>query len=172
LEAKHEYGEVIVRAATVEDAPSVLEIYRPYVDGSVVSFEYEVPAVEEIARRISVCQEKYPWLVALLNDEIVGYAYASDFRSREAYKWIPEVSVYVTPRAKGKGIAKQLYNELFEQLKALGMIAVFAGMTTPNPETERFHEKMGFKFSAKFEKIGFKNNAWHDVTFVRLEFQK
>lgn len=160
---------MIIRSATVEDAPAVLEIYRPYVDGSVVSFEYEVPSAADIANRISSCLEKYPWLIAEAKGQILGYAYASDFRSRKAYRFIPEVSVYVSAEAKGKGIAKQLYLELFDRLKENGAVAVFAGMTTPNPETERFHEKMGFTFSAKFEKIGFKNDAWHDVTFVRKE---
>lgn len=160
---------MIIRSATIEDAPSVLKIYRPYVDGSVVSFEYQAPSVVEVEKRISTCLEKYPWLIAELEGEVVGYAYASEFRSREAYRWIPEVSVYVAKEAKGRGIAKQLYLRLFEQLREMKMVAVYAGMTTPNPETERFHEKMGFKFTAKFEKIGFKNDQWHDVTFVRLE---
>lgn len=160
---------MIIRSATVEDASAVLEIYRPYVDGSVVSFEYEVPSVADIANRISSCLDKYPWLIAEVGGRVVGYSYASEFRSRKAYRFIPEVSVYVSSEAKGKGIAKQLYLDLFDRLKEKGAVAVFAGMTTPNPETERFHEKMGFTFSANFEKIGFKNDAWHDVTFVRKE---
>ena len=160
---------MIIRSATTEDASSVLEIYRPYVDGSVVSFEYEVPSVETISERISSCLKKYPWIIAESESKVLGYAYASDFRARKAYRLIPEVSVYVSPEAKGKGIAKQLYLELFSRLKEMGMVAVYAGMTTPNQETERFHEKMGFKFTAKFEKIGFKYEQWHDVTFVRLE---
>ena len=104
---------MIIRSATANDAAAVLEIYGPYITDSVVSFEYEVPSEEEIAIRISRCLENYPWLMAEKDGEVVGYAYASVFRSRKAYRLIPEVSVYVSPSAKGRGISKQLYEELF-----------------------------------------------------------
>lgn len=159
---------MIIRSASLKDATSILTIYRPYIEGSVVSFEYEAPTVAEIEKRISRVMEKYPWIVAEENDEVIGYAYASEFRTREAYQWKCEVSVYVADSAKGKGIAKALYDDLLKTLKEMGMVSAIAGMTVPNPETERFHEKYGFKKIAEYPKIGFKNGAWHNVAFAEF----
>ena len=158
-----------IRAATEHDAEKVLSIYRPYIQNGAVSFEYKVPSVEEIQGRIKKVTAKYPWLICETDGEIVGYAYASAFREREAYQWKAEVSVYVTDKVKGKGVAWSLYDELLDRLKAMGMVSAIAGMTVPNPETERFHEKYGFKRIAEFPKVGFKNGQWHSVAFAELQ---
>lgn len=163
---------MIIRSATLKDASSVLAIYRPYIEGSVVSFEYEAPSVSEIEKRISHVMAKYPWIVAEEDGEVIGYAYASEFRTREAYQWKCEVSVYVTDQAKGKGVAKALYDDLLDTLKRMGMVSAIAGMTVPNPETERFHKKYGFKKIAEYPKVGFKNGAWHNVAFAELQLNE
>ncbi len=163
---------MIIRPVKLEDACDILAIYRLYIEGSVVSFEYQTPSVSEIKRRISLVMKKYPWIVALNNNHVIGYAYAAEFRTREAYQYKCEVSVYVADSAKGKGVAKALYDDLLETLRKMGMVAAIAGMTVPNPETERFHEKYGFKKIAEYPKVGFKNGAWHNVAFAELQLNE
>jgi|TARA_B110000196_G_C20884477_1_gene538311 phosphinothricin acetyltransferase len=161
-----------IRSAELKDASAILEIYRPYIENSVVSFEYNVPTVSEIERRISTVMEKYPWIVAEEDGQVIGYAYGTEFRTREAYQWKCEVSVYVTNQAKGKGVGKELYDNLLYTLKQMGMVSAIAGMTVPNAETEGFHEKYGFAKIAEYEKVGFKNGGWHNVAFAEIQLNE
>lgn len=163
---------MIIRSVRPEDAEAIRSIYAPYIENGAVSFEYNVPSVDEIRSRIKKITEKYPWFVSELDGAVVGYAYASPFREREAYQWKAEVSVYVSDNAKGTGTAKALYDKLLSQLKGMGMVSAIAGMTVPNPETERFHEKYGFKKVAEFPNVGFKNGQWHSVAFTELQLNE
>ena len=163
---------MIIRSVRQEDAEAILSIYAPYIENGAVSFEYDVPSADEIRSRIRRITEKYPWLVMESGGVVIGYAYASPFREREAYQWKAEVSVYVSDDAKGTGVAKALYDQLLSQLKNMGMVSAIAGMTVPNPETERFHEKYGFKKIAEFPKVGFKNGEWHSVAFMELQLNE
>lgn len=163
---------MIIRDVVLEDAETILSIYAPYIEDGAVSFEYQVPSVDEIKARIRRVTNKYPWYVAESGGSVVGYAYASSFREREAYQWKAEVSVYVSDGAKGTGTAKALYDVLLAQLKQMGMISAIAGMTVPNPETERFHKKYGFTKIAEFAKVGFKNGEWHSVAFAELQLNE
>lgn len=157
---------MIIRPVTYSDAEGIIGIYSHYVKNTAVTFEYEVPAVNEMAARIAHYTEKYPWLVAEDQSGIVGYAYASTYRERAAYQWCCESSVYVQDVAKGKGVAFLLYEQLMSELTQQGLRNVYGVITTPNPESEKFHAKCGFESFAIFKNVGYKLGRWHDVLWM------
>ena len=152
-----------IRLASVDDAEEIQAIYEPHVRDSAVSFELTPPSAETIEQRIHDTIESHPWLVCERDSEVAGYAYAGPHRSREAYQWAVESSVYVHQDHQRAGVARGLYESLFEVLKLQGFQNVYAGTTLPNPASERFHEAMGFKSIGVYEKVGYKNGDWHDV---------
>ncbi|GAB2563384.1 arsinothricin resistance N-acetyltransferase ArsN1 family B [Spirosoma aerophilum] len=160
-----------IRFATPDDAPAMLAIYAPYITGTTITFEYEVPTVAEFTRRIEAIHQQYPYLVAEVNGEILGYAYASKHRDRPAYQWSVETSVYVHPVGHRQGIARQLYTMLFEFLYRQGYYNAYAGITMPNPKSEAFHQTMGFEFIGTYDNIGFKMGAWHSVAWFQRTLQ-
>lgn len=154
-----------IRLAKVFDANEILRIYAPYVSGTTLSFETEVPTVEDFSNRIEDTCKKYPWLVYQVGDEIVGYAYASQHRSRDAYRYDVDVSVYVLPEYHGAGIAYRLYVCLFELLHMMGYINAYAAITIPNEKSIHFHEKFKFTLIGTHHKTGYKFGKWHDVAW-------
>lgn len=161
-----------IRFATPNDAVRLLEIYAPYVLETPISFETEVPELSEFKQRIQDTSAKFPWLVCETEGPIAGYAYASAHRSRCAYEWSVESTVYVDGRHHGKGIGRELYQELFRCLKAQGVVNVFAGITQPNEGSVRLHESLGFVPIGRFKDIGFKQGKWWDVGWWQLQLQK
>ncbi len=161
-----------LRLASSKDAAALLEIYAPFVLEDATSFEIQLPSVEEFSRRISEISEKFPWIVIERDSQIVGYAYASAYRSRCAYEWSTESSVYVRKGFERQGLGKILYESLFETLKTQGVVNVFAGITLPNESSVKFHESMGFKNVGIFKDVGFKLNQWRDVGWWELQFPK
>jgi L-amino acid N-acyltransferase YncA len=161
-----------IRTATTDDAKDMLDIYRPYVLETPISFEVDVPSIEEFERRISEKVGKYPWLLCELEDEIVGYAYAGNFHTRCAYAWSVESSVYVRRGFHGKGIGKFLYENLLNILKEQGVVNVIGGMTMPNEASLRLHEHFGFVKVAQYKDVGFKMGQWWDVGYWQLQLQK
>jgi len=159
----------IIRFATREDAPGILEIYAPFVTGSAVTFEEEVPVAEEIAARINQISEKLPYLVCEIEGQTAGFAYAFDFRTRSAYRWIKELSVYVHPGFRRKNIARALYSCLIDLLKLQGITSVLACITLPNQESVGFHEKIGFTKAGEFQANGYKLGQWHNVGWWELD---
>ncbi len=158
--------EMIIRAAKAEDAAHLLDIYTPYVQNTAITFEYEVPSVEEFRNRMVHTMEKYPYLLLQQGEEIHGYAYASAFKGRSAYDWAVETSIYVKEGAHGKGIGKKLYAALEEILAAQHIINVNACIAYPNPESISFHEKYGYKTVAHFTKCGYKLGKWYDMIWM------
>ncbi|MDR3681970.1 MAG: GNAT family N-acetyltransferase [Flavipsychrobacter sp.] len=156
-----------VRLITENDAQAVLDIYAPYVRDTIISFEYEVPTLEDFALRIKTNITEYPWLVCLQNDKITGYAYASKHRYRTAYQWSPEVSIYLSEEIHGKGIARVLYEALFSILQLQGYFNMFAGIGMPNEKSEGFHKALGFEEIGVFKKIGYKFGNWHDTKWFQ-----
>lgn len=155
---------VRLRLATPDDAAAVQRIYAPYVEETAVSFEDDPPTVAEMRDRIASKPPSHPWLVAVADDVgVVGYAYGSTFRSRRAYRWAVESSVYVASDAQRGGVARSLYTALFDLLDRQGYRTVYAGMTTPNAASAGLHESMGFTSVGTFENAGYKNGSWHDV---------
>jgi L-amino acid N-acyltransferase YncA len=155
-----------IRPVQMQDAKAVLSIYKPYIESSATTFETTVPPVEEFAARIKTYTEKYPWLVAVDEGEVIGYAYASRHRDREAYQWCVESSVYVLEEYHHTGIAKELYVKLFDILQRSGYVNVYAGVTLPNPKSYTFHTKMGFEPIGVYKNIGYKSGKWHDVAWL------
>lgn len=160
------------RPASQGDAVGIHAIYAPVVRDSATSFEYEVPSVDEMERRMTVGMEQYPWLVAVDPEDdaqVLGYAYAASWRARTAYQWACEVSVYVHPDHHRKGIAAGLYTDLIAGLKKQGYLLAVAGATLPNDASAAFHEDFGFEPVGVFPQCGFKFGRWHDVGFWKLE---
>lgn len=158
-----------IRPALSSDASSILDIYAPFILNTTVSFETEVPTIENFSQRIITNQESWPWLVYESDGFIAGYAYASKHRERAAYQWCVESSVYVNDHFQQKGIATKLYQTLFQILKFQGCRNVYAGITLPNEKSIHFHEKMGFNKIADYRNIGYKLNRWNTVRWYELQ---
>ncbi|MCB0700567.1 MAG: N-acetyltransferase [Chitinophagales bacterium] len=165
-------NEYSIRFIKPEDAQRVLDIYAPYITKSNISFEYEVPTIEEWQQRIATITAQYPWLVCEHEGVIVGYAYAGQHRARTAYQWSVESAIYIAEDFLGKGAGKLLYQKLFELLRQQGYVNVFAGMTLPNEKSEGLHKSCGFETIGVFRNIGYKNNRWHDVQWMQLDLQE
>jgi len=160
-----------IRLIEDNDAQAVLNIYAPYVLNTYITFEYEVPPIEEFSQKIRTISSQYPWLVCLQNDRIIGNAYASEHRHRTAYKWSPESTVYLSEDVYGKGIGTILYSTLIEILKLQGYFNVYAGVGIPNEKSERLHRSVGFQELGIFKKVGYKLGKWHDTKWFQLHLQ-
>lgn len=158
---------VTIREACPDDAKELLAIYKPYVEKTAISFEYEVPSEEEFRSRITNTLKKYPYLLAVDEDGLIlGYAYASAFKTRKAYDWSVETSIYIREGRHGEGIGKQLYEQLEHILRQQGILNMCACIAYPHPESERFHEKLGYQTVAHFHKSGFKFGEWYDMIWM------
>lgn len=158
---------VLIRPATLADAASLLDIYRPYVEGTTVSFETEVPSVEAFAARIEKALQGWAWLVAEVDGQCVGYAYGGAHRERAAYRWSTETSAYIRAGWQGKGLGKMLYRALFERLAERGYCNALAVVVVPNDASVALHRAVGFKTVGVFQRGGHKFGAWHDVMWLQ-----
>ncbi|NQJ70729.1 N-acetyltransferase [Streptococcus suis] len=156
-----------IRSVKIEDAADLVAIYAPYVEGTAITFETEVPTVADFAGRIEKTLEKFPYLVAEEDGRVVGYAYASTYYARAAYDWTVELSVYVSKEARGKGIGSLLYDALEEDLMARGFKNFLACIALPNPASLALHEKRGYEEVAHFKKVGYKFGVWHDIVWLQ-----
>ena len=161
-----------IRLAKPSDARSLLDIYAPYVENTAITFEYEVPTIEDFAIRIEKTLEKYPYLVAEEDGVVLGYAYASTYYARAAYDWAVELSVYVSQDARGKGVGSKLYDALEEMLEQMGYIHFLACISLPNEASLALHRKRGYQQVAHFPKIGYKFNRWHDIVWLQKSLDK
>lgn len=166
-------GNLQVRVATLEDIEEILNIYAPYVEKTAITFEYEVPSLEEFTARITSILKKYPVLVAEQDGEILGYAYASSFHSRAAYAWAVETSIYVKENCKKLGLGKKLYEELERILKAQNITNLNACIAYPVEEDEYltkdsviFHEKLGYRMVGEFRQCGYKFGRWYNMVWM------
>jgi phosphinothricin acetyltransferase len=153
----------LIRSATPADAASLLEIYRPYVEGTAVSFETELPSVETFAARIDKALQSWAWQVAEVDGQCVGYAYGGAHRERAAYRWSTETSAYIRTGWQGKGLGKVLYQALFERLAERGYCNALAVVVVPNDASVALHRAVGFETVGVFKRGGHKFGAWHDV---------
>lgn len=160
-----------MRPVTLQDAEAIRAIYSAYIP-TPITFEIEIPSVEEMRKRISEYTNSYPWIVLEKNDVIVAYAYATHFKSRAAYRWSVESSVYVDEKHTGHGYGKTLYTELMKRLKEIGVHNVIGGITLPNTASTGLHESLGFKCVGKFPEVGFKNGKWWEVGYWQLTLPK
>ena len=158
----------LVTADPSVHAEAVAAIYRPSVERSVISFEAEAPAADEMARRIGAVLPWTPWLVALDGSTVLGYAYATRHREREAYRWSVDLSAYVHEDHRGKGVGHLLYDRLIEILVQQRFVNAFAGITIPNAASVALHERIGMTLVGTYRRVGYKFGAWHDVAWYGL----
>ena len=161
-----------IRLAKPSDARSLLDIYAPYVENTAITFEYEVPTIEDFAIRIEKTLEKYPYLVAEEDGVVLGYAYASTYYARAAYDQAVELSVYVSQDARGKGVGSKLYDALEDLLDQMGYVHFLACISLPNEASLALHRKRGYQQVAHFPKIGYKFNRWHDIVWLQKSLEK
>ena len=162
-----------IRPASVDDTDAILSIYEYYVLNTAISFEYKVPDISEFKQRIETISEKYPYYIAVIDNKIVGYAYASAFGEREAYKFSVELSVYIDKDYKKQGVGKLLYSHLENELKKMGITNLYARVVVPDVEDEYisfnsllFHKHLGFKQVGELHKCGYKFNRWYNVVYM------
>lgn len=156
-----------IRPAREADAAALLDIYRPYVESTAISFELVVPTVPEFADRIVKVLSGWAWLVAEMNSRCVGYAYASAHRERPAYRWSVETTAYVHSDFHRKGIGRALYLNLLSALSELGFCNAFAGVSLPNEKSLALHASVGFEPIGVFRSVGRKFGVWHDVAWFQ-----
>jgi phosphinothricin acetyltransferase len=158
-----------IRLADPErDAERVAGIYRPHVAEGLVSFEEVPPTTEQMTDRIRSTLAWTPWLVAEVDGEVAGYAYASRHRERAGYRWSVDISVYIDDRWHRRGLGRALYAELLNLLRRQGFVNVFAGITMPNPGSVGLHEEIGMRRIGVYEKVGYKLGEWHDVAWFGM----
>jgi L-amino acid N-acyltransferase YncA len=162
----------MIRLAKPSDAAAILAIYAPYIRDTSITFETDIPTVDDFENRIGSYLENWPWLVYEKDGMIAGYAYASRYRERVAYQWSVECSVYIHDDHHRSGIARALYTKLFAILKAQGFITVYAVINLPNDISVALHEKMGFKYFAEYEKVGYKLGQWKNVGWWQLQLNE
>ncbi|MDD8048352.1 MAG: GNAT family N-acetyltransferase [Thomasclavelia sp.] len=158
-----------IRDVRLSDTKDILDIYKPYVLNTAVSFEYEVPTLKEFQTRIENISSKYPYLVALEDNTIIGYAYASSYSSRAAYKNSVELSIYLKEGTTHHGVGTTLYNKLLEKLKKQGIKMVYACIVYPYDTSVNFHYKQGFKMIGVFHQAGYKFDKYYDVCWMEKE---
>jgi phosphinothricin acetyltransferase len=155
-----------IREAEPRDALTIAQIYNHYVRESVITFEEDPVTTAEIARRLAeVRSASLPWLVAEDSGQVTGYAYATHWKNRTAYRFSVEITVYVAPDCIGRGIGSLLYGKLLAMLHAQSIHAVIGAIALPNEASVAFHEKFGFRKVAQFREVGFKFKRWIDVGY-------
>ncbi len=158
-----------IRPAIENDAAALASIYNHYIAETVITFETDPVTERDMASRIAETHAlPLPWLVADSNGDISGYAYASKWKGRCAYRFAVESTIYLDPARTGKGIGTGLYTALIEAIRDHGMHAVIGGIALPNEASVRLHERLGFRKVGQFEQVGYKQDRWVDVGYWQL----
>ena len=172
-------NDFVIRKARIEDAERLVEIYSYYVLNTAVSFEYDVPSVEEFKERIRHTLEKYPYLVCMKEGSIIGYAYAGAYSTREAYSWTVSTSIYIDKAYRRCGAGSMLYSALGKELKEMGIINMLAGVAYLDEEDEyishdsyKFHIREGFSQVAHIESVGKKFDRWYDLLWFQKKVER
>lgn len=155
-----------IRSVTAADAEALVGIYAHYVRETAITFDTDVPSVSEFENKIRHITGFYPFIAAVDGDEILGYAYADVFRSKAAFAWSVEMTIYVRRGCHRRGVGTALYLRLEELLKEQNITNLYACITYPNPESIAFHEKLGYSYIGRFEKCGYKLGQWQDVVWL------
>lgn len=154
-----------IRIAQKKDVSDILEIYAPEVINGYASMEEAIPSEVEMWNRICLVQETTPWLIAEMNEKVVGYAYTAIHNGRKGYQYTRQLSVYIHPNFQGQGIAKSLLNELFRILELQGYKKIISFIVLPNKTSEILHEKYDFEKTGLFKDIAFKHNKWYSIGY-------
>lgn len=158
----------MIRKCTQADAQAICEIYNYYIENTAITFEEALLAPNDIAHRIKKLTEKHPWLVYEVNGEILGYTYAGEFKSRCAYRYTLETSVYLSYKHLSKGIGAELYSKLIEESRRIGIHSLIGVIAIPNEPSISLHKKLGFKFAGRLSEAGYKFNNWIDIEYWQL----
>lgn len=166
-------SRTVIREASEEDAGRLLEIYSYYVEKTAVTFEYDVPSQEEFRERIRRIRQRYPYLVIEKDGVVEGYAYAGVFKDRAAYDRSCEMTIYLDRGAKGRGLGRKLYEALEQELKARGILNLYACIGYPDVPDEyldyssaQFHEHMGYTKAGTFHQCGYKFGRWYSMIWM------
>lgn len=158
----------MIRQIVPEDVISVCGIYNYYVKNTIITFEESPVEEHEMLARMRLITGKHPWIVYEEDGALLGYAYASDWKTRSAYRHTVETTVYLRPDSSGKGIGYLLYAELIRQLKERKIHAAIGGIALPNDASVGLHEKLGFRNIGRFHEVGWKFGNWIDVGYWEL----
>lgn len=169
-------SSITIRPVSPADSQALLDIYRPYVEHTAITFEYEVPTAEEFARRIRRTLKRYPYLAAEKDGHFLGYAYAGPFHERAAYDWCAEVSIYIRTDVRGTGIGKKLYEALEHALAAQNILNLYACIAWPDKEDEYltrnsadFHRHLGYEPAGMFKNCGYKFGRWYSMIWMEKQ---
>jgi phosphinothricin acetyltransferase len=159
----------MIRPVQASDAQAIADIYNEYILNSVITFEEQAITAQDMAVRFEeVSSSSLPWCVAESDGRVLGYAYASKWKGRCAYRFSVETTVYVDASSKGKGIGSMLYEALLAQLRAQKYHLAIGGIALPNAASIKLHEKFGFEKVAHFKEVGFKFGHWVDVGYWQV----
>lgn len=168
-----ELSGLVIRPASPEDAEAFLEIYAPYVRETAITFEYEIPSLEEFRGRIEGTLRCYPWLAAEAEGEVLGYAYTGPFKSRAAYDWAAETSIYLRADRRRQGIGRRLCQALESVSRAQNIQNLYACVAWPETEDARltknsveFHTHMGYRVAGEFRRCGYKFGTWYSMVWM------
>jgi L-amino acid N-acyltransferase YncA len=160
--------EIQIRHALGSDAKEICGIYNPYVLTTTISFEESPVSIEEMERRIIDNTRTLPWLLAYSGEEVLGYAYATAWKARSAYRASVETTVYVSDQHARKGIGSMLYRELIHQLRERQIHCAIGGIAQPNIASAALHQALGFEKVAEFKEVGYKFDRWINVAYWEL----
>jgi phosphinothricin acetyltransferase len=158
-----------VRSASLQDAPACVAIYRPYVENTAISWEIEVPSIDEMTSRIASAQKAHEWLVLQHDDRVIGFAYGHALNRLPSYRWSVETGIYVSGDHHRAGGGRKLYAEVLRRLTERGYRRAFAGITQPNEASNDFHRSFGFEDAGLYRRVEWKHNNWHDVAWMQLD---
>ena len=168
------HTEIKIEPATLRDPQALLDIYSPYVTNTAITFEYEVPSLEEFRQRIANVLNRYPWLVARVQGKIAGYAYASPFKARAAYDWAVVTSIYVRQGMTRQGVGIALHQALENSLKKQNILNMNACIAFPRTDDDPyltrnsvdFHAHLGYTMAGHFHCCGYKGGRWYDMVWM------
>lgn len=162
-------SQVILRPFRWADVPAITAIYKHYVDATAITFDTEAPGEPAMAEKFShLVQLGHPLIVAEQDDRVLGYAYASTYRPRPAYRFTCEDSIYLDPTATGMGLGKRMLTELLAQSRAFGFKQMIAVITADTANSIAIHEKFGFRHVGRYDAVGYKFDRWHDIVHLQL----
>jgi len=166
---------IAIRSATPEDAAAIAAIYAPHVLTGTVSFEIDPPDARTMRTRMAASDGLYPWIVATNGDPtggVIGYAYATRFRDRPAYRYVCETTIYMADVAQGQGAGRLLYDSLIDTLRAQGFVHALGAIALPNDASIKLHESVGFRRAGVYREVGFKHGRWVDVGIWQAELNE
>lgn len=161
--------DMTLRSACPADGAACAAIYAPYVTDTAITYETEPPSAVEMGRRIEASVRNHAWIVLEDGGRVIGYAYGTPHKTRPAYRWSCEVSVYLEPGRRRTGAGRTLYEELFARLAGRGFRMALAGVSLPNDASLGLHRAMGFEPIGTYRRIGWKHGRWHDCTWLQRE---